>query len=188
MKGRKNSIPLTRGGCYRRSQKKRKFLRYEQGNKCGRCKKEINEANGRKYHIHHIDGNIYNNDISNLIILCPSCHMKTHQENGTYPKKYRCKIRDRFGYSSVEFIEAGISNYKNLKPWETIKDVPGAVYKGLGFGIVKNSKHINQEGHTLQEFADYFGISRQRVAQLIKNGSDRIAEARNVLDMRSKAC
>lgn len=28
--------------------------------------------------VHHIDCNPYNNSIDNLLVLCPSCHMKTH--------------------------------------------------------------------------------------------------------------
>ena len=32
----------------------------------------------KKLHIHHIDGNHNNNEYSNLICLCDSCHIKTH--------------------------------------------------------------------------------------------------------------
>ena len=29
-------------------------------------------------HVHHKDGNPYNNNIENLAVLCPSCHRKVH--------------------------------------------------------------------------------------------------------------
>ena len=32
---------------------------------------------GRTYEIHHIDGNHYNNEESNLQLLCPNCHSLT---------------------------------------------------------------------------------------------------------------
>jgi len=32
-------------------------------------------------HVHHIDGNNKNNDPSNLVLLCSSCHKKVHSEN-----------------------------------------------------------------------------------------------------------
>lgn len=36
--------------------------------------------------IHHIDGNDRNNDTTNLITLCPSCHIRYHKTNGDKPK------------------------------------------------------------------------------------------------------
>ena len=36
--------------------------------------------------IHHIDGNIQNNSLENLIALCRSCHMKQHR------KRHTCRI------------------------------------------------------------------------------------------------
>ena len=51
----------------------KKFFLEEQEHKCAICKwdedKDVLE-------VHHIDENRDNNDISNLIILCPICHRK----------------------------------------------------------------------------------------------------------------
>lgn len=39
---------------------------------------------GRSYHIHHLDGNPLNNDISNLICLSPEDHYEVHLKQGDY--------------------------------------------------------------------------------------------------------
>ena len=55
--------------------------------RCEKC--GINEWNGEKIvlQLHHIDGNHYNNDVSNLQILCPNCHSQTHNFCGGKRKK-----------------------------------------------------------------------------------------------------
>jgi 5-methylcytosine-specific restriction endonuclease McrA len=37
---------------------------------CGRGRNDV-----RTFHVHHLDGNKENNDESNLVALCPSCHL-----------------------------------------------------------------------------------------------------------------
>ena len=63
--------------------KKRKRL-IEEGikeNKCERC--GLSEWMGQHIplELHHIDFNHYNNDISNIQILCSNCHMQIHNYN-----------------------------------------------------------------------------------------------------------
>lgn len=43
---------------------------------------------GRKknLHRHHSDGDILNNDTSNIIILCRRCHIKAHLAMGTWSR------------------------------------------------------------------------------------------------------
>lgn len=59
---------------------KLKFKLFNEGiktNKCERC--GISEWNGKPLNceLHHIDGNNANNNLDNLIILCPNCHSQT---------------------------------------------------------------------------------------------------------------
>jgi len=52
----------------------------ESGLKNDRCEIcGISEWNGKKLslELHHIDGNHYNNNLENLLILCPNCHSLT---------------------------------------------------------------------------------------------------------------
>ncbi|ARW58152.1 I-TevIII-like protein [Serratia phage X20] len=39
---------------------------------------------GRSYHIHHIDGNPSNNELSNLLCLSPNDHFELHRSQGDY--------------------------------------------------------------------------------------------------------
>ena len=55
----------------------RKRLLEEFHHRCALC-------GGERPHVHHIDLNPSNNDINNLIPLCPSCHL-TDQHNPTAP-------------------------------------------------------------------------------------------------------
>jgi len=44
--------------------------------RCQRCHKLL----GAVWHIHHIDGNRNNNRLSNLKILCPTCHAEVEHK------------------------------------------------------------------------------------------------------------
>lgn len=50
---------------------------YRKATSCNKCNEE-----GRRLEIHHIDGNHSNNKVSNLDILCSSCHKKEHYKMG----------------------------------------------------------------------------------------------------------
>lgn len=55
----------------------RKYLLEVRGEQCECC--SITEWNGKPltFQIDHIDGNILNNELENLKILCPNCHTQT---------------------------------------------------------------------------------------------------------------
>jgi hypothetical protein len=173
---------LTESGYYERAHKHLNELRIKQHDKCLKCNKEIDVKNRRKYQIHHIDEDISNNNIKNLALLCTSCHRIIHWENGSHPRHYDGRVKKSVGFSTEELKGNGIYNHKIIKKWEDIKETPGAVYKGLGFGVIKSYHYLVAYGHTLQEFAAYFNVSRQRVEQLMKKNSPRIAIAKEALD------
>lgn len=60
----------------------KRYLVEQVGNKCQLCGwSEVNKFTSKvPLELEHIDGNSRNNDISNLMILCPNCHSLT----GTY--------------------------------------------------------------------------------------------------------
>ena len=80
------------------------------------------------YHIHHIDGNKDNNDISNL--LCVSCseHMKLHRSSGPLSTGRQKK---------VQCIETG-TVYESVK----------AAAKAVGIGANGIGNMINGRAHT----------------------------------------
>ena len=51
---------------------------------CQRCKRE---GDGRFLHVHHIDYDKYNNELSNLVTLCNACHGVTNS-NRDYWRGY----------------------------------------------------------------------------------------------------
>ena len=153
----------------------------KQKSKCEKCGGKIDINNRRKYVIHHINTDITNNNINNLVLLCASCHIKLHRELKPL-MVINSKIRREYGHSMKELASYGLTRLDKIRVWEEIAKTPGAVYKGLGFGVIKKHRYLIEYGHTLQEFADYFGVSRQRVEQLMKKGSPRIKEAKEYLD------
>ncbi|MFW6026165.1 MAG: hypothetical protein ACOCRX_07465, partial [Candidatus Woesearchaeota archaeon] len=58
-------------GEYAKFKKNRKILLEESNNKCSIC-----EIEHDRLECHHIDGDRLNNELENLIIVCPSCHKK----------------------------------------------------------------------------------------------------------------
>ena len=46
-------------------------------------------SNGNRINAHHIDYDITNNDLSNLITLCTKCHMKTNYKRENWISYYK---------------------------------------------------------------------------------------------------
>ena len=58
---------------------------YELGH-CERCQEKLDLTNPYKWCTHHRDHNRMNNDISNLEILCKSCHQIEHKVHKNFSK------------------------------------------------------------------------------------------------------
>jgi hypothetical protein len=70
---------------------KAKAFRLQRGNACEECKYcEIPQI----LEIHHIDRNRRNNEGTNLLLLCPTCHAKAHYDShtGLYTRHGRKRI------------------------------------------------------------------------------------------------
>jgi 5-methylcytosine-specific restriction endonuclease McrA len=87
---------------------KRKIVLKRDGYRCQKC--------GYDYlDIHFIDGNIENNNINNLEVLCRQCHIKYHQNEKLKNLKYTLK---NFLNELFEDIEMVIITKENLKSHE----------------------------------------------------------------------
>lgn len=45
-----------------------------------------------KMHVHHVDKNAYNNNLVNLMVLCPDCHQMAHRVNMMSKVSYKSII------------------------------------------------------------------------------------------------
>lgn len=59
---------------------------------CQECGESCNRKNGIA--CHHIDYDIANNDLSNLITLCSSCHAKTNFKREDWINHYKTKMEE----------------------------------------------------------------------------------------------
>lgn len=61
---------------------------------CKRCGRDVmkKDPTERMAPIHHIDGNYKNNEPTNLVQLCESCHVRTHREGLIHYKAKNIKI------------------------------------------------------------------------------------------------
>ena len=73
-------------------------VRTRDGRRCMMCGMLAND-NGRKLDIHHIDYDKQNNDESNLISLCMSCHRKTNNNRDAWQSMLQRVIGECYGYS-----------------------------------------------------------------------------------------
>jgi Zn finger protein HypA/HybF involved in hydrogenase expression len=75
----KTALEYIESGAYISSHKLRQKLFKDKikEKKCEEC--GVTEWNNKKleFELHHKDGNHYNNELTNLIILCPNCHSQT---------------------------------------------------------------------------------------------------------------
>lgn len=69
------------------SNKIRSILQKEINSKCPFCPNEDVEH----FHVHHIDENPVNNELKNLIMLCPTCHSKITKGDIKYEKVIEIK-------------------------------------------------------------------------------------------------
>lgn len=65
--------------------------------KCENPECGISEWHGKdiKLQLHHIDGDHFNNEIENLMLLCPNCHSQTDNFAGKKNKKNVCTTKHK---------------------------------------------------------------------------------------------
>lgn len=116
------------------------------------------------FEIHHIDENPSNNEINNLILLCPTCHSKiTKKDISNYdvlkkkfdlitnPKSSNKKENSSVNFNSnVENAIVGNNNTISIK--KTTKQVKPKYPEGcIGFDTIK----ANYIGHLIKRYNEY---------------------------------
>lgn len=90
----------------------RTYLIYINGGKCEQCKHGEWFGHKLSLEMHHIDGNVDNMQLSNLMLLCPNCHSVTDN----YKSKNRNKNTNRkiYGKKSDRGTEAESAGLRAL--------------------------------------------------------------------------
>lgn len=101
------------------------------------------EADGRKYDIHHIDGNHYNNDPTNLIAVTVAEHYAIHKRQNDYSA---CLIiSHRLSLSPEEITEMAKKNAKKRVVNGTHHLLGGEVQRRAARKLVEEGKHHLQD-------------------------------------------
>lgn len=67
---------------YKKTKSLKPHLINERGHKCEKCLNSVWNSELITLEVHHIDGEISNNEIENLQLLCPNCHAQTENWRG----------------------------------------------------------------------------------------------------------
>lgn len=76
--------------------------------KCECCKNTEWMGGKIPLELHHKDGNHFNNDLSNLTLLCPNCHAKTENYRGKKTKKKTTKKCTECGKEISRWSKSGL--------------------------------------------------------------------------------
>lgn len=113
--------------------------------------------------VHHVDGDITNDNLPNLRPVCRSCHVATHEVKNT-------KWLRGFGVK-WSVLKMSISR---ARKWEEIKDLPNAVFVGYGIGYIAKSKWRDETGYTLSQIGKRMNLTKERVRQLLSEDPERV--------------
>jgi hypothetical protein len=111
------------------------------------------DEHGKSYDIHHIDGNIENNDISNLIALSIKEHYKIHYDQGDYNAcsllLYRMTVSKEELKLLYEDIGKKLRGRKNLKLSEYLRG-PHHYMKRVEWREKQAKRNKNPKTHPLK--------------------------------------
>lgn len=149
-----------------------KLLQNNRPYKCENCGCDGHWQNGMiTLHVHHIDGNHQNNDISNLQFLCPNCHALTDsycisRRPTNFDKDKFLELFDK-GYSIRQcLLKMGLSDgSSNYKTAYQVLDQTGRTHQLIPSDVNYNNvclrcgKPISNNAHYCEECCHI--ISRQ---------------------------
>ncbi len=121
--------------------KVRAILQQEINSKCPFC---INN-DVAYFEIHHIDKNPSNNNSNNLILMCPICHKKVHNNDITLQEVNDVKFKTKSNNSIIQFVSVTIDSENcGWEPYENTHNAFKAVnlkslFPIFNFSLINNS-------------------------------------------------
>lgn len=112
--------------------------------------------------LHHIDGNHYNNNLSNLKILCPNCHSKTHNPKLKQPKKvkrYCIDCKNECSLRSVRCKDCDIKLRQDSSPNRPDKETLLQDFKELKTYVAVGKKY-NVSDNAVRKWLKYYNIQK----------------------------
>lgn len=165
-----NREVMFNGGLYIRNPKSKYYFKYETSNEGRRKAKQLHRAVWEYYNgeiptgwqVHHIDGDVDNNDISNLQCMPAKEHLKLHAEKNSENAEYVAKQRQSIKKAS-EAAKAWHNTEEGLA-WHR-KHAEESIDKVRQNRVAKKCRVCGMEfdGLPWQEFC---GIKCQRKARL----------------------
>ena len=97
----------------------RRHFAYARDNfECQRCKKDLHGQSKINPLVHHIDGDINNNSLENLVTLCSNCHSQIHH---LYTKKQlKTKGKDMFSLKKFLIKEQSVIKKRKVNLFKNI--------------------------------------------------------------------
>ena len=129
---------------------------------CERC--HMTECFGEPItlQLHHIDGDHFNNELSNLQILCPNCHSQTDNFCGkNHTKKAKKEYCKECGKPISKNTKSGLCE-KCVKKQQRIVDRPDkeTLYQMLKeTNFVKVAKKYNVSDNAVRKWCKQYGLS-----------------------------
>jgi len=126
------------------------------------------EWNGEKIplEIHHIDGNKKNNDVDNIMIICPNCHYFTDNYKAKNRKKMLAKeyFCSKCGKKLYEETKSGLCRDCFRKKEQeqskcSDKEYLGSLMKEFG-SYSKVAKIVGVSDKTIAKWCERFGIEK----------------------------
>ena len=106
--------------------------------------------------IHHKDGNHFNNDIGNILVLCPNCHAKTDTYRGRKNKKKNLYFCKQCGKEITKWSKSMLCQECSHKSQRKVERPSCEVLKS------------NLENNTVSAVAKMYGVSFQTIKKWAK--------------------
>lgn len=125
-------------------------------NKCYKCNRTKWLGQNIPLELHHIDGDRFNNNLSNIIVLCPNCHTISTDYDDRKVKKSKCRICKKrfFGRNRFCSKQCYMQSRANRPPYKKINVPPldDMIKRKNNIGAIAYAKELRISVATLYNY------------------------------------